>query len=502
MIAALEGPIALTDCNLHEGACSQEPRCHVRTPWQRINRAVHDALSRIRLADLAAHDAPGTIVPLASLGVDTTGLDTTTADLTARDTPMSESENAQLERLANREYRYGFVTDIESETIPPGLDESVVRLISAKKQEPEWLLDWRLRALHRFLELLEHETEPKWANVTYPKIDYQNIIYYSAPKPKEKLASLDEVDPELLATYEKLGISLSEQKRLAGVAVDAVFDSVSVATTFKAELEKLGIVFCSFSEAVQKHPELVREYLGSVVPYSDNFFACLNSAVFTDGSFAYVPKGVRCPMELSTYFRINAADTGQFERTLIVADEGAYVSLSRGLHRAEARREPAPRRGGRAGRARRRRDQVLDRAELVPGRQGRQGRDLQLRDQARRVPRQALEDLVDPGGDGLGDHLEVPELHPAGRRLGRRVLLGGDDQPPPAGRHRHEDAPHRQEHEEHDHLEGHLGGPRPAVLPRPGADRAEGARTRATTRSATRCCSATSAARTPSPTSR
>jgi Fe-S cluster assembly protein SufB len=243
---------------------------------------------------------------------------------------MAESENARLERLANREYRYGFVTDIESETIPPGLDEKVVRLISAKKQEPEWLLDWRLKSLHRFLELLENHTEPTWAHVSYPKIDYQNIIYYSAPKPKQNLESLDEVDPELLATYEKLGISLSEQKRLTGVAVDAVFDSVSVATTFKAELEKLGIVFCSFSEAVQKHPDLVRQYLGSVVPYSDNFFACLNSAVFSDGSFAYVPKGVRCPMELSTYFRINSAGTGQFERTLLVADEGAYVSYLEG----------------------------------------------------------------------------------------------------------------------------------------------------------------------------
>jgi Fe-S cluster assembly protein SufB len=243
---------------------------------------------------------------------------------------MSESENAQLQRLANREYQYGFVTDIESETIAPGLDEHVVRLISAKKQEPEWLLEWRLRALHRFLELLGQETEPTWAHVSYPKIDYQNIIYYSAPKPKKKVESLDEVDPELLATYEKLGISLSEQKRLSGIAVDAVFDSVSVATTFKVELEKLGIVFCSFSEAVQKHPELVRQYLGSVVPYSDNFFACLNSAVFSDGSFAYIPKGVRCPMELSTYFRINSAGTGQFERTLIVADEGAYVSYLEG----------------------------------------------------------------------------------------------------------------------------------------------------------------------------
>ena len=243
---------------------------------------------------------------------------------------MSESQNAALEKLAEREYQYGFVTDIESESVPPGLDESIVRLISSKKSEPEWLLAWRLKALERFLELAADAKEPTWAIVDYPKIDYQKIIYYSAPKQRKQLSSLDEVDPELLRTYEKLGISLLEQKRLAGVAVDAVFDSVSVATTFRAELEKQGILFCSFSEAVQKHPELVRKYLGSVVPYSDNFFATLNSAVFTDGSFAYVPKGVRCPMELSTYFRINAAGTGQFERTLIIADEGASVSYLEG----------------------------------------------------------------------------------------------------------------------------------------------------------------------------
>jgi len=243
---------------------------------------------------------------------------------------MSESQNATLEKLAEREYKYGFVTDIESESVPPGLDESIVRLISQKKNEPEWLLAWRLKALERFLALAAEQTEPAWSTVDYPKIDYQKIIYYSAPKQRKQLASLDEVDPELLRTYEKLGISLAEQKRLAGVAVDAVFDSVSVATTFRAELEKHGIIFCSFSEAVQKHPELVRKYLGSVVPYSDNFFATLNSAVFTDGSFAYVPKGVRCPMELSTYFRINAVGTGQFERTLIVADQGSYVSYLEG----------------------------------------------------------------------------------------------------------------------------------------------------------------------------
>src|SRR5689334_19900212 len=229
--------------------------------------------------------------------------------------------------LANQEYKWGFVTDIDSESIPRGLSEDVVRLISAKKNEPEWLLDWRLKAYRHWLTL----KEPTWANVHYPKIDYNDIIYYAAPKQKiDGPKSLEEVDPELLKTYEKLGIPLKEQELLAGVAVDAVFDSVSVATTFKSKLKDMGIIFGSFSEAVQEHPDLVRQYLGSVVPTSDNFFAALNSAVFSDGSFCYIPKGVRCPMELSTYFRINAKDTGQFERTLIVADEGAYVSYLEG----------------------------------------------------------------------------------------------------------------------------------------------------------------------------
>jgi len=231
-----------------------------------------------------------------------------------------------IEQIANQEYKYGFVTDIEADTAPPGLNEETIRLISTKKEEPEWLLEWRLKSLRHWLTM----HEPTWANVHYPPIDYQAISYYSAPKQKKQLGSLDEVDPELRRTFDKLGISLEEQKRLTGVAVDAVFDSVSVATTFRAELAKLGIIFCSFSEAVRNHPDLVRKYLGSVVPYTDNFFATLNSAVFTDGSFCYIPKGVRCPMELSTYFRINTAGTGQFERTLIVADEGAYVSYLEG----------------------------------------------------------------------------------------------------------------------------------------------------------------------------
>jgi Fe-S cluster assembly protein SufB len=240
------------------------------------------------------------------------------------------SETAELRELAAKEYEYGFVTDIEMEKLPKGLSEDVVRLISAKKQEPEWLLEWRLKAYRRFVQMLEAGHHPKWAQLTYPEIDYQAMYYYAAPKQAAKYERIEDVDPELLRTYEKLGIPLAEQKRLAGVAVDAVFDSVSVATTYKAELEKHGILFGSFSEAVQKHPELVRRWLGSVVPYSDNFFAALNSAVFSDGSFAYIPKGVRCPMELSTYFRINAQETGQFERTLIVAEEGAYVSYLEG----------------------------------------------------------------------------------------------------------------------------------------------------------------------------
>ena len=232
-----------------------------------------------------------------------------------------------IEELTNKEYKYGFFTEVETDTVPPGLNEDVIRLISAKKNEPEFMLEWRLKAYRHWLTL----TEPSWANVHYPPIDYQSIVYYSAPKSQEdRPKSLDEVDPELLKTYEKLGIPLREQEMLAGVAVDAVFDSVSVATTFKEKLGELGIIFCSFSEAVREHPELVRKYLGSVVPYTDNFYAGLNAAVFSDGSFCYIPKGVRCPMELSTYFRINAQNTGQFERTLIIAEEGSYVSYLEG----------------------------------------------------------------------------------------------------------------------------------------------------------------------------
>ena len=237
------------------------------------------------------------------------------------------TETQKIQDLANQEYKYGFYTDVETDSAPPGLNEDIIRLISAKKEEPGFMLEWRLKAYKHWLTM----TEPKWPNVQYPPIDYQSIVYYSAPKSQEDgPQSLDEVDPELLETYKKLGIPLEEQELLAGVAVDAVFDSVSVATTFKEKLGELGIIFCPFSEAVRDHPDLVKKYLGSVVPHTDNFFASLNSAVFSDGSFVFIPEGVRCPMELSTYFRINARNTGQFERTLIIAEKGSYVSYLEG----------------------------------------------------------------------------------------------------------------------------------------------------------------------------
>ncbi|MFT6338842.1 MAG: Fe-S cluster assembly protein SufB, partial [Halioglobus sp.] len=237
-----------------------------------------------------------------------------------------EASTETLEDYTKSDYKYGFTSNIDTDLIPKGLNEDTIRLISFKKEEPQWLLDWRLEAFRHWETL----TEPKWPNVKYPPVDYQDIIYYAAPKQKKTINSLDEVDPELLKTYEKLGISIGEQKRLTGVAMDIVIDSVSVVTTFKEQLSELGIIFCSFGEAVQEHPELIRKYMGSVVPSSDNFFAALNSAVFTDGSFCYIPKGVHCPMELSTYFRINSAGTGQFERTLIVAEEGSHVSYLEG----------------------------------------------------------------------------------------------------------------------------------------------------------------------------
>jgi Fe-S cluster assembly protein SufB len=239
---------------------------------------------------------------------------------------MSKEENNVLDELTHGEYKYGFVTNIETETAPMGLNEDIVRFISAKKKEPEFMLEFRLKAFHHWLKL----KEPNWAHLKYPKINYQDIIYYAAPKQQKEVESLDQVDPELINTFNRLGISLEEQKKLSGVAVDAVIDSVSVKTTFQETLSKHGIIFCAFSEAVQNHPELVKKYMGSVVPYTDNYFAALNSAVFSDGSFCYIPKGVRCPIELSTYFRINAANTGQFERTLIIAEDSSYVSYMEG----------------------------------------------------------------------------------------------------------------------------------------------------------------------------
>jgi len=240
------------------------------------------------------------------------------------------TETNTIESLATKEYKYGFETSVEYDEVPKGLNEEIIRMIWEKKKEPDWMLEWRLKAYRHWVKLKEEDAEPKWANIKYGPIDYQNSRYYSAPKNRPKYNNLDEIDPEIRRTFDKLGIPLEEQKVLSGVAVDAVFDSVSVATTFRVKLAELGIIFGSMSDAIREHPDLVQKYLGSVVPYTDNFFASLNSAVFTDGSFAYIPKGVRCPMELSTYFRINARETGQFERTLIVADEGAYVSYLEG----------------------------------------------------------------------------------------------------------------------------------------------------------------------------
>ena len=267
--------------------------------------------------------------------------------------------------LEENQYKWGFEFNIESDVAPKGLNEDIVRLISAKKKEPQWMLDWRLKAYRHWVK--QDAEEPKWANIEYPPIDYQDMIYYAAPRSQgDGPKSLDEVDPELVEAFNKLGIPLQEQKRLTGVAVDAVLDSVSVATTYKEMLEKAGVIFCSMSEAIQNHPDLVKKYIGSVVPYSDNFYATLNSAVFSDGSFCYVPPGVRCPVELMTYFRINEADTGQFERTLIIADEGSYVSYLEGCT-APMRKKPSAARGGcRANRVGQRRDQVLHAAELVP----------------------------------------------------------------------------------------------------------------------------------------
>ena len=373
-----------------------------------------------------------------------------------------------IERLANQEYKFGFVTDIEQEVIPKGLDEGVVRLISAKKKEPEWMLEWRLKAYERWLEM----EEPTWHNVKYPPIDYQEAHYYAAPKSDdERPKSLDEIDPEILATYEKLGIPLHEQQMLAGVAVDAVFDSVSVATTFKEKLGELGIIFCSFSDAVQNHPDLVKKYLGSVVPAGDNFFAALNAAVFSDGSFVYIPKGVRCPMELSTYFRINAMNTGQFERTLIVAAEGSHVSYLEGC--------TAPMRDENQLHAAVVELVALDEANIkystvqnwYPGDKNGKG---------------GIYNFVTKRGLCSGRNSKIswtqvetgssitwkyPEMHPPGRQLGRRefysVALTNNCQQADTGTKMIHIG---KRHTEHHHLQGHFGRPGPEHLSRPGKD--------------------------------
>ena len=397
--------------------------------------------------------------------------------------PAVQETVDQVRRIDVDQYKYGFETLIESDKAPKGLSEDTIRFISAKKSEPEWMLAWRLDAYKRWLTM----REPKWAKVEYGPIDYQDLYYYSAPKKKDGPKSLDDIDPEILRTYEKLGIPLREREALLGiqkrpesrrwrgrggeggerrVAVDAVFDSVSVATTFKAELAKAGVLFMPISEAVHEHPELVKKYLGSVVPVSDNFFATLNSAVFSDGSFVYVPPGVRCPMELSTYFRINEKNTGQFERTLIIADKGSYVSYLEGC--------TAPMRDENQLHAAVVELVALDDAEIkystiqnwYPGDAAGQRRHLQFRHQAWRLPRQERQDFLDPGGNRLRHHLEISELHPARRQFTRRVLLDRHFQRLSAGRFRHQDAASRQKHHEPHHLQGHRGGSLEQHLPR------------------------------------
>ena len=367
-----------------------------------------------------------------------------------------------IESLVKQEYKYGFVTDVEADSAPPGLNEDIIRLISTKKNEPEFMLEWRLKAYRHWLTM----KEPTWPHVHYPAIDYQNAVYYSAPKKKgDGPKSLDEVDPKLLETYEKLGIPLKERERLAGVAVDAVFDSVSVGTTFKKQLAEKGIIFCSFSEAVLEHPELVRKYLGMVVPYTDNFFAALNSAVFSDGSFCFIPKGVRCPMELSTYFRINAANTGQFERTLIVAEEGASVSYLEGC--------TAPMRDEHQLHAAVVELIALDDARIkystvqnwYPGDENGKGgiynfvtkRGL-CKGKNSRISWTQVE-------TGSAITWKYPELHFTGRQFGGRILFRRRGEQLSTGRHRHENDAHRQKHAQHDCVEGHFRRSRPEQLP-------------------------------------
>ena len=354
-----------------------------------------------------------------------------------------EEKDDILNEVTNGEYKYGFVTDIDTETIPKGLSEEVVRMISAKKGEPEWMTEFRLKAYRHWLTM----TMPRWPHLDLPEIDFQDIIYYAAPKQKPKLSSMDEVDPELKATFDKLGVPLEEQMLMAGVAVDAVMDSVSVKTTFRETLAEKGIIFCSFSEALRDYPELVRKYMCSVVPYTDNFFAALNTAVFSDGSFCYVPKGVHCPMELSTYFRINAAGTGQFERTLIVADEGAYVSYMEGC--------TAPQRDENQLHAAVVEIVVMKDAEVkystvqnwYPGDKDGNGGIYNF------VTKRGMcrgEAVVDADRNRFGVDVEISELYSGRRQFGRRILFGGGDEQFPAGRHRNQDDSSRAEYPQPD----------------------------------------------------
>lgn len=383
-----------------------------------------------------------------------------------------EESNKIIRDIAEQEYKYGFTTDIDTETIPRGLDEEVVRLISRKKEEPEWMTEYRLAAFRHWQTM----KLPTWAHLDIPEIDFQDIIYYAAPKPAKGKAgaTVDDIDPELKKTFDKLGIPLEEQLALSGMAVDAVMDSVSVKTTFKETLAEKGIVFCSMSEAIRDYPELIRKYLGSVVPYTDNFYAALNAAVFSDGSFCYVPKGVHCPMELSTYFRINAAGTGQFERTLIVADEGAYVSYLEGC--------TAPRRDENQLHAAVVEIVVMKDAEVkystvqnwYPGRPGGQGRYLQLRHQARDMPWRKCPTFVDAGGDRFGHHLEISELHSRRGQQYGGVLLGGAHQQLPAGRHGYQNDTSGAQHPEPHRFEGYFGRAQPEQLPRTGTGESQG----------------------------
>ncbi len=418
------------------------------------------------------------------------------------------NEDATLTDVAAREaadraadYEHGWSAEIDTEFAPKGLTEDTVRFISAKKGEPEWMLDWRLKAFR----LWQTMAEPDWAKLGYPAIDYQDAYYYAAPKKKPELESLDELDPEIKAVYDKLGIPLGEQEVLAGVrkvAVDAVFDSVSVATSFRAELERAGVIFRSISEAIREYPDQVRKWLGKVVPQRDNYFATLNSAVFSDGTFVYIPEGVRCPMELSTYFRINAENTGQFERTLIIAEKGSYVSYLEGC--------TAPMRDENQLHAAVVELVAMDDAEIkystvqnwYPGNAEGVGRDLQLRDQARAVPGRAQQDFLDPGRDRQRGDLEVPQLRAQRRGQRGRVLLGRGDQQLPAGRYRHQDDPQRQGQPQHDHLQGHQRGQEQQHLPRAGPRRRQCRRRAQLHPVRFAAARQLAAARTPCPTSR